>query len=414
MNQFETDVLVIGAGPAGLAAAIELRRRGLGRVTVVEREREPGGIPRHSHHIGFGLRDLHRFLSGPAYAARYVRLAEQAGVNIEVSTTITGWQGATQLTATRPDGLAEFRASAVVLATGCRERPRSARLIPGSRPAGIFTTGALQNFVYKHQHPVGTRALVIGADHVGFSAVMTLKHAGVDVLGIVTEHPRHQSFFQYKLVSADRYRVPVLPNLKVTNIFGQKRVEAVELTDVNTSRTQTIACDTVVFTAGWIPDYELAFSGGLAIDSNLKGPRINLQMQTSVKGVFAAGNVIHAAETADVAALSGRLTAAKVQDFLQTGNWCAGSSVPIVCEPPIAWVSPQAIDPGAQHAPHGHFILRVSEALNHPTLTVKQGSRVLWQKTYRSLLPNLPVYVPDGWLRQFSASPDPVQFMLQA
>jgi NADPH-dependent 2,4-dienoyl-CoA reductase/sulfur reductase-like enzyme len=251
MNLFETDVLIVGAGPAGLASAIELRKRGVGRVTVVDREREPGGIPRHSDHIGFGLRDMHRFLSGPAYAARYVRLAERAGVDIEVSTTITGWQSETHLTATRPDGLAEFRASAVVLATGCRERPRSARLIPGSRPAGILTTGALQNFVYIHHHPVGKRALVVGADHVGFSAVMTLKHAGADVLGIVTEFPQHQSYFQYKLVSADRYRVPLLTNQKVTNIFGKKRVEAVELTDVRSGAIQTIACDTLVFTGGW-------------------------------------------------------------------------------------------------------------------------------------------------------------------
>lgn len=405
MNLFETDVLIVGAGPAGLAAAIELRKRGTGRVMVVDREREPGGIPRHSDHIGFGLRDMHRFLSGPAYAARYVRLAERAGVDIEVSTTITGWQSETHLTATRPDGLAEFRASAVVLATGCRERPRSARLIPGSRPAGILTTGALQNFVYIHHHPVGKRALVVGADHVGFSAVMTLKHAGADVLGIVTEFPQHQSYFQYKLVSADRYRVPLMTNQKVTNIFGKKRVEAVELTDVRSGAIQTIACDTLVFTGGWIPDYELAFSGGLQIDPNLKGPRINLQMQTSAKGVFAAGNLIHAAETADVAAISGRLAAAKVQDYLNTGKWCASSSVPIDYEAPIAWASPQAIDPGAQHAPHGHFILRVSDVLQRPTLLVKQEGRVLWQKSYRSLLPNLPIYVPDGWLKQLNSSP---------
>src|SRR5690606_27799535 len=113
------------------------------------------------------------------------------------------------------------------------------------------------------------------------------------------EFPQHQSYFQYKLVSADRYRVPLMTNQKVTNIFGKKRVEAVELTDVRSGAIQTIACDTLVFTGGWIPDYELAFSGGLQIDPNLKGPRINLQMQTSAKGVFAAGNLIHAAETAD-------------------------------------------------------------------------------------------------------------------
>src|SRR5438309_692884 len=144
----ETDVLIVGAGPAGLAAAIELRRLGAGRVLVVDRETQAGGIPRHSNHVGFGIRDMRRFLTGPAYAARYVRLAEKYGVDIQTETTITGWQDAAHLTATSPAGLVTIQARAVVLATGCRERPRAARLIPGSRPPGIFTTGGLQNMVY--------------------------------------------------------------------------------------------------------------------------------------------------------------------------------------------------------------------------------------------------------------------------
>jgi len=412
MQSSQTDVLIVGAGPAGLAAAIELRKRGAGRVLVVDREKQPGGIPRHCHHTGFGLRDLHRVLTGPAYAARYVREAEKLGVDIETETSITGWREATCLTATRPDGLAEIRARAVVLATGCRERPRNARLIPGSRPAGIFTTGALQNFVYVHHHPVGKRALVIGADHVGFSAVMTLKHARADVVAIVTDLPRHQSYFAYKLVSADRYRVPLWTNLKVTRILGNKRVEAVELTDVRTGSVRQIECDTVVFTGNWIPDYELSNAGGIVIDSNSRGPRVNLSLQTSLRGVFAAGNLIHAAETADVAALGGHAAARAVADYLRDGNWCAESSVPIEIEAPLAWVSPQTISPDSHTTPHGHFILRTAQILYGATLTVWQGDQCLWQQRYRRLIPNLPVYLPDRWLRQVDATAGPVRFEL--
>lgn len=410
MSRLETDVLVVGAGPAGLAAAIELRKLGVSRVLVVDREKQAGGIPRHCHHIGFGLRDMYRFLTGPAYAARYVRLAQAQGVTIETETTITGWDDAHHLTATQPSGLAEIEASAVVLATGCRERPRAARLVPGSRPAGVFTTGALQNFAYVHHHPIGSRAVIVGADHVGFSAVLTLKHAGVDVIAMVTELPRHQSYFAYKLVSADRYRVPIHTDIKVTGIFGKKRVEAVELTHVHDGSVQRIACDTLVFTGDWIPDHELSFAGGAEIDPQSKSPRVDLGLHTSVEGVFAAGNLIHAAETADVAALSGRVAAHSVKEYLRTGNWITREPLSIAVDAPIVWVSPHIIRPGQTAAPHSHFILRVADLLKHPTLVVKQGQRTLWQQRYREMIPNLPVHVSDHWLPQVEPAAGPICF----
>jgi pyruvate/2-oxoglutarate dehydrogenase complex dihydrolipoamide dehydrogenase (E3) component len=257
----------------------------------------------------------------------------------------------------------------------------------------------LQNFVYGYNHPVGKRALVIGADHVAFSAVLTLKHAGVDVLALVTEFPQHQSFLAYKIIGADRFRVPVLTHRKVTRIIGKKRVQAVEILDQEHNSIQQIECDTIVFAGSWIPDYELSHSGGLQIDANSRGPRVNMQLQTSAKGVFAAGNLIHAAETADVAALSGRHAAHAIRDYLNTGGWPSAAALPIDVAPPIQWVSPQMVCPGDQTAPHGHLIMRVSQVLTHPTLTIWQGTRRLWTKRYRKMIPNLPIYVPDHWLR---------------
>ena len=405
-------MVVVGAGPSGLAAAIALRKLNVGKVLVVDREKQAGGIPRHCHHIGFGVRDLYRVLTGPAYARRYVAMAEKSGVEIVTETTITGWQGSTRLTATRPGGLAEITASAVLLATGCRERPRTARLIPGSRPSGVFTTGALQNFVYVHHLPVGRRAVIIGADHVGFSAVMTLKHAGVDVAAIVTEHARHQSFLAYKLVSADRYRVPIYADMKVTGVLGKKRVEAVELTHVKDGSVQQLACDTLVFTGDWIPDYELSFAGQVEIDSHSKSPRVNLALQTSVEGVFAAGNLVHAAETADMAALSGRAAAHSIKDYLCTGNWTTRQPLPIEFDAPILWTSPAAIHPGQMTAPNGHFTLRVAELVHRPILRVRQGDRMLWQKQYWRMIPNLPVYLSDRWVHQVQNTEEPVRLEL--
>jgi thioredoxin reductase len=408
-----TDVLIVGAGPAGLAGAIELKRLGVGKVLVVDREKEAGGIPRHSNHIGFGIADMHRFLTGPAYAARYVRLAQEHGVELRTETTVTNWQKGTNLSATSPLGLLNIEAQAVLLATGCRERPRAARLIPGNRPQGVFTTGMLQNLVYVQHQSIGKCAVVIGAEHVSFSAVLTLRHAGANVLALVTDFSRHQSFFQYKLISADRYRVPIYTNMRLTHIIGQKRVEAIELTDARDGSVRQIACDTVVFTGDWIPDCELAFYGGLSMDQKSKAPSVNQFLQTSRTGVFAAGNVIHAAETADVAALSGRYAARQVQTYLRNGEWTSQQSLPIQLAEPFAWVSPNRIVRNEPVIPHGHFILRVTKILDHPTVEVWQGSRHLWSRPYRRLIPNLPVYLSDRWLQQINASDEPIRIDLR-
>ena len=222
------DVAVVGGGPAGLATAAELSRRGAGRVEVLDREPSAGGIPLFCHHTGFGLRDLHRSLSGPAYAARLVEAAVDAGADVRTGVSVTGWDGGALLT-TSPDGLERLTAGVVVLATGARERPRPARWIPGDRPAGVLTTGQLQRTVYEHGLPVGSRAVVVGAEHVSFSAVLTLRHAGAQVVAMTTERGRHQSYAAFRMAAAARYRFPLLTGTRVVGITGRDRVEAVHV-----------------------------------------------------------------------------------------------------------------------------------------------------------------------------------------
>jgi len=409
---FDVDALVIGAGPAGLAAAIEFRRLGVERVLVVDREEQAGGIPRHAAHIGFGMRDMHRLLSGPRYAARYVRLAEDAGAEIRTGTTVTEWCGAHRITLTSPAGRAEISARAIVLATGCRERPRAARLIPGDRPAGIFTTGALQQFVYLHHQAVGTRAVIVGAEHVSFSALLTLAHAGMSTAAMVTEHPRHQTYLPYKWTTATRFGVPILTSSRITRIIGHRRVEAVEVADVVTGATQQLACDTVIFSGDWIPDHELARRGDLLMDPATRAPRVDGALRTSARGVFAAGNLLHGAETADIAALSGRHAARAVHAFLLVGEWPERAPVPIVCHAPVQWVSPSAIDPDTP-PPHGHFILRVNEFVSDAQVVVQQGARTLWQRRYRRLIPTLPIHAAAHWIAQVDPTGDAIAFRLQ-
>jgi thioredoxin reductase len=285
-------VVVVGGGPAGLSAAIELRRLGVDHVTVHEREQQAGGVPRHTAHLGFGLRDLHRMMTGPRYATTLVRRAQSAGVDLRLGSTVFS--------------LDEVDADAIILATGVRERPRAARLIPGDRPTGVLTTGAVQQLAIRG-HRIGSRAVIVGAEHVSFSAILTLAHVGCRSVAMITSAPGHQSYAVLKLATATLRRVPVLTGVDIAEIVGRRHVERVVLTD-----GRSIACDTVVFTGGWIPDHELARRSGLRIDPTFKGPAVDQAFRTSRDGVFAIGNLAHRVVSADRCALDGRAVAAAV------------------------------------------------------------------------------------------------------
>jgi thioredoxin reductase len=285
-------VAIVGGGPSGLSAAIELRRLGVGHVTVYEREQRAGGIPRHTNHLGFGIRDLHRVMSGPRYARTLVGHVRSAGVHLRLGTPVFS--------------LDDIDADAVVLATGARERPRAARLVPGDRPAGILTTGSLQQLAMAGQR-VGTRAVIVGAEHVSFSAILTLAHVGCRSVAMVTPLPRHQSYGVVKLAAASLRRVPVLTGVDVAEIIGRRRVEHVMLTD-----GRQIDCDTVVFTGCWIPDNELARRSGLTMNPAIKGPTVDATFRTSREDVFAIGNLVHRVAAADRCALDGKAVAAAV------------------------------------------------------------------------------------------------------
>jgi thioredoxin reductase len=422
------DVLVVGAGPAGLSAACELRRLGVGSVLVAEREGEPGGIPRHSWHTGYGLRDLHRVMTGPAYVGALADAAVAAGAELRTGTTVTSWVPGTEggagdpggpggpggghaVTMTSARGIETVDARVVLLATGCRARPRPARLVPGDRPAGVMTTGELQQRVYLGHERRPGRALVVGAEHVSFSAVMTLAHAGARVVALVTEYERQQSYFAFRLGTALRWRVPVWTSTAVSRVVGRERLAGVEVTGTGGGSTRFVPCDTLVFTGDWIPDHELARSAGLSMDPGTLGPAVDTLLQTSAAGVFAAGNLVHAAETADIAALSGRHAARHVAALLAGPRsphrpaW-----LPVRVEPPLRWISPNAVMAGDGPAapPLGRFVLRSREFRRLARLEVRQEDRVLGRSAPVRLIPGRPVHLDARWLTQVDPDGGPV------
>ncbi|MGE5641577.1 MAG: NAD(P)/FAD-dependent oxidoreductase, partial [Byssovorax cruenta] len=381
---------------------------------VAEREAEAGGIPRMCGHIGFGLRDFHRVLTGPYYAQKYRQLAEQADIKIAAATTVTGWEGDCQVSYTSPDGIGTVEAKSILLATGVRERPRSARLIPGHRPQGVFTTGSLQRFVYEHHLPVGKRAVIVGAEQVSLSVVLTLMHACVKVLHMITEQPHHQLylpiFLPAKILYADLLaRAPILTNTCVTNIYGRQRVEGIEITNLESGKTRTIACDTVVFTGGWVPENELARRGEVETGKPPFGPRVDSQFRTSQMGVFAAGNLLRGVETADWAALEGRAAARSIARYLQQPKWSA-NRLELQYEAPLAWICPNVLGPDA---PVDKFRFRSHEFRQNVNLQLTQGGRVLLQKHYRRLDANTALNLSGEWVAKVDFDGEPVKLVVQ-
>lgn len=367
-------VVIVGAGPAGLTAAAQLAGRVAGEVLVLDRERTAGGIPRHSDHPGYGWRDLHRSISGPEYARRLVERAARAGAALRTEAMVTGWAGDHALEVTSPQGRFRVDAGAVVLATGARERARAARRVPGDRPAGVWTTGRLQNQVHLHHAAVGRRAVVVGAELVSWSAVLTLRGAGCRTLLMTTEHATPESYPALTLAGRLALRVPVRTRTRITSVLGRPGLHGVEIEDIDSGHRSVVECDTVVFTGDWIPDHELVRLGGLDLDPGTRGPRIDTALRTSRPGVFAAGNLLHPADTADVAALDGRHVAEQVVRHLRGAGEPTGGAV-IVADAPVRWVAPQVLRPGDPAPPRHRLLFGVDEHVRLPRVSAHQAGR---------------------------------------
>jgi thioredoxin reductase len=373
--------LIIGGGPAGLTAAANIAPRLRGEVLVVDREWTAGGIPRHSDHPGYGIRDLHRFMSGPAYAEHLVQQAERAGAKISTAAMVTHWSNRLTVQGTSPQGRFEVQPKAIIVATGARERPRTARRIPGTRPHGVYTTGQLQNLVHLHHRSVGKRALVVGGELVSWSAVMTLREAGCKTVLMVTRYPKAESYAAFNLFGRTVLRVPVATGAKVTRVLGSPRLEGLELEDLKTGERRIVDCDTVIFTGDWIPDHELIRAAGIDLDPGTLGPVVDAGLRTNRPGVFAVGNLVHPVDTADVAALDGQHVADQVVSYISDGRWADEVGARIVADPPLRWVAPNLLRPN-EPAPSRNRLLAWTDAFQlRPRVTVVQDGTVLARRT---------------------------------
>lgn len=300
------DVAVIGAGPAGLAAAIAAREAGVENVTIIERAEAPGGLLFQCIHNGFGLQRFKEDLTGPEYAHRFIEKARDLKVNLLLSSMVLDIKPDRRLLAANSkDGLLNLKPKAIVLAMGCRERSRQSLMIPGTRPAGIFSAGTAQRFVNVEGYMPGRRFVILGSGDVGMIMARRLTLEGAEVKAVVEVMPYVGGLIRNEVQCLHDFDIPLMLRHTVTNVHGQERVEAVTVAEVDACREpvpgteQTIECDTLLLSVGLIPENELSVKAGVVLDPEIGGPIVNERMETSVPGIFAGGNVVHVHDLVD-------------------------------------------------------------------------------------------------------------------
>ncbi len=409
------DVVVVGGGPTGISACLRLAKDSDLRILLLENEAEVGGIPR-SAHVFFGMRDRKRISTGRSYADHLARLLEKTRVTVRTRSTVLAVAPGSAITrhqvhAASPQGMHAYESRYVVLATGCFEGSRESRLLAGGRPAGVFTTGALQKLVNLRQLKPGRRAVIIGSELVAFSAAMTLRHCGASIVGMVEEDRRLQAPWAVASGCRAWMRFPVYANTAVTSLLGAKRVEGVALRTEGNPDPFELACDTVVVTGKFRPESALLAGTGIRQDPRTLGPVVDYQLETSVPNLFAAGNVLRGANMHDLCALEGVRAAQGILSRLKSSRGNGEEQVSLTAEDPIRFVVPQKIT-ATQAKKHRASVLssgmsiQVAHTMKNAFLEAYSGDRKIWEKEYATLVANATIPLPVEKFAWNSVNPE--------
>lgn len=300
------ELAIIGSGPAGLAAAVEARRAGIRDLVVFERDDRPGGILPQCIHSGFGLEKFKEELTGPEYAHRYIKMAEMSGIDVALDTMALEMdKDRTITTVSEHGGLRQYQCKSIILAMGCRERPRGSIGIPGTRPAGIFTAGHAQRLINIEGYMPGERIVILGSGDIGLIMARRLTLEGAKVEGVVEILPYPSGLIRNVVQCLHDFDIPLLLGHTVAEIHGDQRVEGVTLVRVDadwnpvSGTERFMGCDTLLLSVGLIPENELSKKAGVSIDPRTGGPFVNDFFETSVEGIFSCGNVLHVNDLVD-------------------------------------------------------------------------------------------------------------------
>ena len=398
---YEIDVAVIGGGPAGISAATEISKNTSLKVAIFDSENEIGGMPR-SCHLFFGMRDKKSLLTGKKYAAKLREELKRTSTKINVNSTVlridTDDDGLHKIVVANEKGLEEYQCKYIVLATGCFEISRQARLIPGTRPSGVYTTGSLQQIVNLNKMKPGKKAVILGSEIVSLSAAVTLKRADVKIQGMLEEDELIQTYSSLAKMLSIYYKFPIYTNTVVKNIFGKGRVEGIEVFNKEKNKDEIIKCDTVIVTGKFRPDASLLNETQIERDENSLGPVIDSDYMTSIPNIYAVGNVLRGANMHDICALEGVAVARNIVRAEKQKDKKAEGYIYINAQFPIRFFTPQRININSiksnLNSIGADFSMQVDKTMKQATIEAWVDDQKIWNKSYPKLIANHRIKIP--------------------
>jgi len=390
---YEVDIAVIGGGPAGLAAAIEARGKGISNILIIDRDIELGGILQQCIHNGFGLHIFNEELSGPEYAERFINELKAMGIEYKLDTMVLSISEDREISMINSvDGFIKIKAKAIILAMGCRERTRGALNIPGSRPSGIFTAGTAQRYVNREGYMVGRKIVILGSGDIGLIMARRLTLEGAEVKAVTEVLPYPGGLKRNIVQCLEDYGIPLLLHHTVTDIKGRERIEGVTIAEVDENRKpikgteRFYDCDTLLLSVGLIPENELSKGAGVELDPVTGGPVVNESMETSVRGIFACGNVVHVHDLVDYVTEESRKAGRYAAKYVK--NELKRDGILISTKPGtgIRYIVPQVIRPDNVDTSVDLF-MRVDNIFENRKLLVKSNGVTIKEIKKRYLRP---------------------------
>ncbi len=389
------DVVVIGSGPGGLAAAIAAKKQGADDILIIERDLEPGGILLQCIHNGFGLEILKQDLPGPSYAQRFVDEAFSLGIDFLFDTMVLDISSQRRIFATsKANGVSDIQARAIVLAMGCRERTRAQVRLPGTRPAGVYTAGTAQRWVNVEGFMPGKNFVILGSGDIGMIMARRLTFEGAKVERVLEVMPFLTGLMRNYVQCLLDYGIQLQLQHTVQRIIGRERVEAIESVQVDEKwnpipgTNEIIPCDTLLLSVGLIPENELSRKAGVRIDPLTAGPYVDDHFETSVPGIFAAGNVVHVYDLVDWVSEAGFTAGKSAADFAITVKAKEKRHIPLVAGENVRYIVPHELDKESLAAGDILLQLRVKTPIEDPAwVEVRNGDNLVARKLERYVRP---------------------------